>query len=135
MQNNTQNNNKIDTRLYSEKTYEYIVKKILTGVYRAGEEIKVDNISKELGVSTMPVREALKWLAFQGVVEIKPRSKSLLIKPSENNVLDLIEAREFLEIHAVEKYLSNPEQRRIQGLKTIASQMETILNSEDLKLK
>lgn len=48
--------------------------RILTGSLPAGTRLDLDAISREFGISRTPVREALLELAFQGLVDIAPRS-------------------------------------------------------------
>ncbi len=126
-------NNKIDTRSLSEMTYEYIVNQIMAGALVFEDVIKIDSIAKELGISTMPVREALKRLAFEGVVEVKPRSRCLIKAPSKDSILELIEARKLIELYAVENYLKSPKPALINELKNITSKMEEIIASDDIQ--
>ena len=125
-------NNKIDTRSLSEMTYEYIVNQIMAGGLVFGDIIKIDSIAKELGISSMPVIEALKRLAYEGVMEIKPRSRCLIKAPSKDSILELIEARKLIELYAVENYLRNPKPNLISELKNIASKMEKIINQRQI---
>lgn len=41
---------------------------IMTGVFRPGDRLVVEDLSSQFGVSTMPVREALMVLATEGIV-------------------------------------------------------------------
>lgn len=45
---------------------------ILTGVYEQGAELKEATLGAKLGVSRTPVREALRQLELEGLVEIIP---------------------------------------------------------------
>lgn len=46
---------------------------ILAGRYEMGERIPLDAVAQELGVSSMPVREALITLSNEGLVDVEPR--------------------------------------------------------------
>ena len=46
---------------------------ILSGNYTPGEELKEATLGKQLGVSRTPVREALRQLDLEGLVEIAPK--------------------------------------------------------------
>jgi len=130
---NTSPNKNFDTRPLSERTYEFIVDQITSGALVFGDAINAESIAKELGISTMPVREAIKRLAFESIVEIKPRSKVLLKEPSRDSVLELIEAREFVEIFAVEKYLRDSQPVGTHQLKDITVKMKKIIESGDMQ--
>jgi DNA-binding GntR family transcriptional regulator len=45
---------------------------ILNGVYKPGEWLRQERLAQDLGVSQMPVREALKLLTAEGLIEHVP---------------------------------------------------------------
>ena len=55
---------------------------IVTGDYAAGTGLSEVTLSSELGVSRTPVREALKQLATEGLVEIVPRVGTFVATPT-----------------------------------------------------
>jgi len=46
---------------------------LLRGRYAPGERLRVDELARQLGSSTMPVREALLALSIEGLVDVLPR--------------------------------------------------------------
>lgn len=70
---------------------------ILEGRYKPGEWLRQERIALDLGVSQMPVREALKELAAEGLIEHVPYRGARVIAFSINDVLDLYTHRAFLE--------------------------------------
>ena len=52
---------------------------ILSGNYTPGEELKEATLGKQLGVSRTPVREALRQLDLEGLVEIAPNRGAKVI--------------------------------------------------------
>ncbi|MER5915166.1 GntR family transcriptional regulator [Streptomyces sp. NPDC001982] len=62
--------------------------RILTGVLPAGTRLDLDRISEEFGISRTPVREALLELSFQGLVEIAPRSRVVVIGATPGETMD-----------------------------------------------
>lgn len=70
---------------------------ILEGRYRPGEWLRQERLAQDLGVSQMPVREALKELAAEGLIEHVPYRGARVIVFSVDDVLDLYEHRAFLE--------------------------------------
>jgi DNA-binding GntR family transcriptional regulator len=71
--------------------------RILAGEFPPGERLAEERLSAELGVSRMPVREALRMLAAEGVVTIEPRRGASVTVYTEAQVQELIEVRATLE--------------------------------------
>ena len=57
----------------SDRIFEIIEKAILNGSVRPGERIIETELAKNLGISKSPVREALKKLEGEGIVQLVPR--------------------------------------------------------------
>jgi DNA-binding GntR family transcriptional regulator len=70
---------------------------ILDGRRAPGERLIEDRLSEELGVSRVPIREALRALAAEGLVELLPRRGASVARISAQTVRDLIEVRATLE--------------------------------------
>jgi DNA-binding GntR family transcriptional regulator len=62
---------------------------ILEGELRPGEWLRQERLAQEYGVSQMPVREALKKLAVDGLVEHVPYRGVRVIEFSPEDVSDL----------------------------------------------
>jgi len=71
--------------------------RILNGEIGLGERLVEGRLSEELGVSRMPVREALRELAAEGIVTIEPRRGASVITYTEEQKRELIEVRATLE--------------------------------------
>jgi DNA-binding GntR family transcriptional regulator len=56
-----------------QETTRYLRDALLSGQYVTGERMAVHQLANSLGVSTMPVREALVTLASEGLLEVIPR--------------------------------------------------------------
>ncbi len=70
---------------------------ILEGLYKPGEWLRQEKLAQELKVSQMPVREALKELAAEGLIEHIPYRGARVVSFSIEDVIDLYEHRAFLE--------------------------------------
>lgn len=78
---------------------------ILSGELEPGERIVEEQLCADLGISRAPLREALRLLAQQGLVEHLPRRGSRVVRWSPDDVRQLFGLREVLERHAVESAL------------------------------
>jgi len=71
--------------------------RILKGEFQAGERLVEDRLSAEMAVSRIPVREALRGLAAEGLVTIEPRRGAYVSVLSEKEANDMVEVRATLE--------------------------------------
>jgi len=78
---------------------------ILSGRLVPGQKIVEEQLCAELGISRAPLREALRLLAQQGLVEHLPRRGSRVTEWSPADILQLFELRHVLERHAIEHAL------------------------------
>ncbi|WP_394263483.1 GntR family transcriptional regulator [Trueperella sp.] len=53
----------------SARVYEQLRDAIVTGRYTPGYKLTISTLAKEFGVSAVPVREAIRWLQAEGLVE------------------------------------------------------------------
>jgi DNA-binding GntR family transcriptional regulator len=81
----------------AESVYGAIREEISTGVLKAGTRMREIDLAEHYGVSRTPIREALKRLAVDGLVEDLPGEGLIVSNPSLNEVLDAYLIREVLE--------------------------------------
>lgn len=67
------------------------------GRYAPGQRLPEVDLTRELGVSRGPLREALSRLAAEGVLEIEPYRGAMVRRLSRRDVEDLYQVREVLE--------------------------------------
>jgi DNA-binding GntR family transcriptional regulator len=71
---------------------------ICAGRYRDGEPLRQDDIAHALGVSRSPVRDALRTLESEGLIEYSPYRGYVIAVISVNEVRDIAEALVSLEV-------------------------------------
>jgi len=74
-----------------------IRERILAGRFTPGERLAEVPLSEELGVSRMPVREALRLLSAEGIVILEPRRGASVASYTAEQVQELVEVRATLE--------------------------------------
>ena len=84
-------------RSLSEVVTERIRGRILDGTLKPGERLVEDRLSAELGVSRVPVREALRGLSAEGLVTLLPRRGATVVEVTPESVAELVEVRALLE--------------------------------------
>ena len=78
---------------------------ILSGALQPGQKVVEEQLCADLGISRAPLREALRLLAQQGLVERFPRRGSRVAEWSPTDILQLFALRHVLECHAIETAL------------------------------
>lgn len=109
------------------QTKDYIVSairsEILAGNMRPGEELTQEMIAEQLGVSRMPVREALQSLAQEGLIERLPNRHMQVAAMEEKQVRDTFRMAAAME---TEILLMIPEEKRGELLLRLSELAETV---------
>lgn len=79
------------------RVFDTIREKILSGELKQGDELREVTIGQELGVSRTPVREALRQLELEGLVEIIPNRGAYVIGITAKDIEDIYRMRSLLE--------------------------------------
>ncbi len=90
-----------NSRLLRQVAHERLRDAIRHADLNPGDPLSETRISKALGISRTPVREALQQLAQEGMVQIIPGRAITIAAPSMNEILDAIHVRELLEPEVV----------------------------------
>ncbi len=86
-----------DRASLSKVVSEKIRSQILAGKLRPGERLVEDRLSAELGVSRVPVREALRGLSMEGLVRLEPNRGASVTSVTPGLLAELVEVRTLLE--------------------------------------
>lgn len=70
---------------------------ILTKELEPGHVIILSEIAQKMGVSSTPVREALQQLSFEGLVQLRPNKRAIVLKVTRKHVKDFYETLNILE--------------------------------------
>lgn len=92
---------------------------ILRGILVAGQQLRQDEIARELGVSHIPVREALRQLEAEGLVRLRPYRGFEVSELSPEEVEELYEIRIPLECQALRlalPHLTDDDLRRAEEI-------------------
>ena len=78
-------------------TLDALRERILQGEFPEGEPLRQDAIAEELGVSRIPVREALRQLDAEGLVTFSPHRGAVVSTMSLEEIAELFELRADIE--------------------------------------
>ncbi len=86
-----------------ERAYAHIQRKIASGELRPGDAVSELALSKELGSSRTPIREAIGQLVAEGLLEQVHNRGAVVVELTRQDIIDLYELREALEVYAIAK--------------------------------
>jgi DNA-binding GntR family transcriptional regulator len=91
-----------------ERAYQHIKQLISDGALEAGSSISELALAKELGSSRTPIREAMKQLDAEGLVEQGSNGGMTVAQLKREDIIELYELREALEVYSVGRVASLP---------------------------
>lgn len=105
--------------------------RIAHGSLRPGSRLIELDISRELGVSRSPVREALLHLAEEGLVEILPYRGAMVVPLDKARLTELLEFRLALEHFALERLVERADAGAIAHLRNRVSALREAIARGD----
>ena len=109
-----------------------IRERIVNGGLAPGERLVEAQLSTELGVSRMPVREALRALAAEGVVTIEPRRGATVTVYTPEQIQELVEVRATLEALNAKLAARRHDPAQIARLRQLLADGSAISENTDL---
>ncbi|MFP5113927.1 GntR family transcriptional regulator [Bacillaceae bacterium C204] len=82
---------------YYNQVYNSIREMIVKGILKPGDSIFEARIARELNISRSPVREAVRALEKEGLLEIDEKSRITVYKPTMKDIEDIYQCRIVLE--------------------------------------
>lgn len=105
---------------------------ILRGELKPGERLMEIALSKRLGVSRTPVREAIRMLELEGLVTMIPRKGAQVAQITEQDLNDVLEVRLGLEELAVRFACERITEEELKALEDAVQQFEHAMSEDDL---
>lgn len=116
-----------------EQATAMIRQSILSGKYGPGERIKVADLSSQFGFSAMPLREALRKLEGEGLVEIEPNRGATVRRLDRRFIEDLFELNTELRIFAIKRGMPFMTLEKIDTLQAMANTYEQAVKRQDFE--
>lgn len=104
-------------RSLAEQAYLELVRKIMEGRLDGGARLTEEGLCREFGISRTPVREALRRLAEEGLIEALPRRGYQVCRPDPEAVEELFACRAMIEPLALKSALSRIPEAKLAGWK------------------
>ncbi|SHH18333.1 GntR family transcriptional regulator [Cognatishimia maritima] len=117
----------------TEITYERLKAAILDDEIELGAQLSELKLSKSLGVSKTPIREALQELRREGLVHVDPQRGSFVFSLTEQEIDQICTLRSILEVGAAQRLYEVGRTRTINKLEKIVDGMVTLSQKGDAR--
>lgn len=125
--------NKLDTSTLQEKVTFTLRQHILQQKYQSGDRLIQEDLAVALGVSRMPIREALFRLEMEGLVEMVPHKGAVVKNISKQDIEEIYYLRANLEGVAAAKSLNHLSPEDVMKLEELVEQMETDVGEQAIE--
>jgi DNA-binding GntR family transcriptional regulator len=114
-----------------EKTvYRELLRGIISGKLSPGTKITITQLAEQLGVSLMPVRQALRALEAKNLITIQKNRRLTIRKLSADDLNELLQIRLNLECMAAQRAAANCTDETVLRLERLLEEMKTVEDRE-----
>ncbi|PRR69901.1 putative HTH-type transcriptional regulator YdfH [Moorella humiferrea] len=114
-----------------QKVYEQIKEAIINNTIKPGTMIQERILAEKLGVSRTPVREALRRLNSEGLIELIPGKGATVTKITIEDIREIMQVREPLECLAVKLAAERIQPQDIKYLEEMIANWDKEINCTD----
>lgn len=98
---------------------------IISGDYAQSQPLRQEEIAQRLGVSRIPVREALQLLEAEGLIENVPYKGAVVASLSADEIEEYFDIRANLECDLLERAIGNLKPEHIENARKAERQLRT----------
>ena len=120
-------------RLIREDLSRQLCALITDGTYKPGDRMTERDLCERLNASRPSIRETLRQLEAEGLLDIYPNRGAVVRKLSTDTVLNLWEVRQALEAVAAERFARHGSSEQIERFDEAIRKMDTALRARDRK--
>jgi DNA-binding GntR family transcriptional regulator len=113
-------------------TLEAIRERILSGAYPEGEPLRQDAIAEEMGVSRIPIREALRQLEAEGLVVFNPHRGAVVSSLSLDEIDEVFALRAEIEVGLLSRAIPLLEDEHLTRASEVLARYEDALRVHDV---
>lgn len=123
---------RIERRPIRDVVYKRLLAGILNGKYKPGDRLREETLAEELGVSSTPVREALRKLEVERFVDYYPRKGTVVSEIPRDEVEELYKVRQLLEVLIIRRSAQNATPKDITKLRKLLASEEMYSEPDDV---
>ena len=120
-------------RTASSTAAEMIRQAIVDGRLAPGQRLTEERLARELGISRTPVREALKVLQSEGLVDAAPNRSATVRAYEPGDLEDIYQLRALLEGYAARRAAGRLSDEKLLALRASCERFEAMSPADDLR--
>jgi DNA-binding GntR family transcriptional regulator len=117
--------------MLSQRVKEYIVQAILRGEYQPRDRIRETNLAHRFGISTAPVREAIRELTVMGFLEAQPYKGASVRAFTQRDLWEYYTVRASLESLAARQAAPRVTEADVAKLQDVLDDMMKAVDNKD----
>jgi DNA-binding GntR family transcriptional regulator len=122
-----------DYKPLREVVFNTIREAIISGELKPGERLMEVQLAEKIGVSRTPVREAIRKLELEGLVEMLPQKGAHVAEISTKDIMNVLEVRATLDGLATALSAQRITEEELANLKHVLSQLSSYIEKENLQ--
>jgi DNA-binding GntR family transcriptional regulator len=125
--------NNDDVASLTERAYQAISTAIANLEFKPGEALKQDHLARWLSISRTPVREALRRLEQDGIIQTLPGRGLVVTELTIKDVEDMLEMLRLMDAHAAELAAQRRTQEQADRLAGVARDLLAAAQRHDVE--
>ena len=121
-------------KTYKDQVVDYVYQLLLMGDLVPGQQIKESLLAVQMGISRAPIREAMKELIMDGLVDYRPQVGNFIPVLSAKEIIDCYTTRGLLEGFAVATSCHQFGHDDFTRLEQMVDEMEACAQKQDQKM-
>lgn len=122
-----------DYKPLREVIFDTLREAIITGELKPGERLMEVKLAEKMGVSRTPVREAIRMLELEGLVDMLPRKGAHVAELSAKDIMDVLEVRASMDSLATRLAAERITDEEIKELRQIQVQFANYVEKNNLQ--
>jgi DNA-binding GntR family transcriptional regulator len=113
-----------DYRSIQQLATERIRVAIIQGLFKPGEKLNQSELAKRFDVSRIPIREALRTLEGEGLIQFHPNHGAIVAAVTEGEIRDIYEIRTALEVTTAIRSMERVTPAAVSHMRSALSKMK-----------
>ena len=122
-----------ETGSLSAKAFDYVVNNICSGNFKPGQKVGERKIARQLGISQIPVREAMEKLWQRGWIDKYPNRGAFVKKFDVSEVQKVFQIREIFESGCVRLLAQTISSQQLQQLKGLVDILQKSSGDKEIE--